>query len=240
MSKKGYENIAGFYDRVTGNSDEEIRYVQRKINKYFRSAKSITELGCGTGNNMLELENRYITAGIDISPAMLKIAAGKTKKTKYIKGNIQVYRSEIKSDVIICLYDTLNHLLKFSEWKKTFRNTFYNLSENGLFIFDINTIYKLELISFLSPVINKTGKNYFIADVKKKSDHIYNWNLKIFEKKRKDNYKLHETNIKESSFDIKRIKSELSEWFVVLETEEQNSKRINPKSERVYFVCRKK
>lgn len=240
MSNRGYENIAGFYDCVIGNSDEEIRFVKGKIRKYFLSAKSVLELGCGTGNNLKKLENRFFTRGIDNSPAMLKIAATKTNKTEYLKRNIQEYRSDKKFDVVICLYDTINHLLKFSDWKKLFSNTYNNLNENGLFIFDINTLYKLELISFLSPVINKTGSNYFIADVERKSEHTYNWKLRIFEKKKKDIYRLYETDILESSFEIKKIKAELSKKFIVLQIQEQNLSKINHKAERVYFICRKK
>ena len=44
-------------------------------------------------------------------------------------------------------YDTINHLTLFSDWKKVFRNVSDHLKDNGLFVFDINTLHKLDFIS---------------------------------------------------------------------------------------------
>ncbi|MBV6478040.1 MAG: Trans-aconitate 2-methyltransferase [Ignavibacteria bacterium] len=240
MSGRGYENIAEFYDHVLGNSSDEINFVKRKIRKLSPSAKNILELGCGTGNNLYVLEKKFSTRGIDNSPAMLEIAAGKTVNTEYFEEDIINYRSEKKFDVIICLYDTINHLLKYNDWENLFSNTHRNLSKNGIFVFDMNTLFKLELISAISPIVNKSGENILLANIKKRKGNIYNWNLKLFEKKSRGMYKLHETNILETSYEISLIVNKLSEKFKILDISELNSKRINQESERVYFFCRKK
>ena len=236
----GYKNISGFYDTVLGHSDDNIKFVKKSIRKYNKSAKSVFEFGCGTGNNLLYLSEFYDTEGVDISGSMLKIAAEKVNRSILHKGDIRNFIPSKKQDVVICLYDTINHLLLFNEWKKVFKNVFNSLNENGLFIFDFNTFYKLDLLSEISPIVNRFEKNFLIADINKISANTFNWNLKVFEFKKDDDFKLYESNIKESSFELKKITDALEKHFEILETADEFDKKVHQHSERIYIVCRKK
>lgn len=171
---------------------------------------------------------------------MLKLATAKVGKSALHKGDIRSFVPQKKHDVVFCLYDTINHLLLFNEWKKVFKNVFNSLNENGLFIFDFNTFYKLDLISEISPIVNRFDKNFLIADINKISVNTFNWNLKVFEFKKDDDFKLHESNIKESSFDLKKITDSLEKHFEIIETADEFDKKIHQHSERIYIVCRKK
>lgn len=50
-------------------------------------------------------------------------------------------------DIVFCVYDSINHLLSFDKWIKTFKQVYANLNPEVLFIFDMNTLKKLEEIS---------------------------------------------------------------------------------------------
>lgn len=239
MKNTGYDNVAEFYDQVLGNSDEKIKYVSKKISEYNSSAKSVFELGCGTGNNLLYLSGHYRTSGVDINESMLNIAADKIDRSQLYKGDIREFIQKEKTDVVFCMYDTINHLLLFNDWKKVFRNAFNSLNDKGLFIFDFNTLYKLFLISEISPVVNSFGKSYLIADVKKVSLNVFNWNLKVFEYIMSNDFKLHETNIKEASFENNKILDALKKYFRILETADEYGNRISKRSERIFVICRK-
>lgn len=58
--KNGYDNIAGFYDSVLGDSRETEKYILNKVKELFKSnhqsKPEALELGCGTGNNLLFLK----------------------------------------------------------------------------------------------------------------------------------------------------------------------------------------
>ena len=88
--------------------------------------------------------------------------------------------------------------------------------------------------------MNKFDNSYLIVNVKKLNANVFNWNLKVFENTGGRNFKLTETDIKESSFDLKRIKEELSKYFRIIKIEEETGKRMSRNSERLYFICRKK
>ena len=44
-----YTGFARFYDRIMGDRDEEIARIRTYISKYLPGARSLLELGCGTG-----------------------------------------------------------------------------------------------------------------------------------------------------------------------------------------------
>jgi len=239
LKNTGYDNVAAFYDEVLGSSNEKIKFVSEKIAEYNSSAISVFELGCGTGSNLLFLSGDYKISGVDINENMLNIARNKIGGSRLFIGDIREVILKEKTDVVFCVYDTINHLLLFNDWKKVFRNAFNSLNDNGLFIFDFNTLYKLFLISGISPVVNNFGNSYLIADVKKISLNVFNWNLKVFEHIESDDFRLHETNIKEASFEINKIFKALRKYFRILETADEYGNRVNKRSERVFVICRK-
>jgi len=229
--KNGYDNIAGFYDSVLGDSRETEKYILNKVKELFKSnhqsKPEALELGCGTGNNLLFLKNKFGLTGIDSSAGMLKIAQRKLPESVFHRKDFRKFDLKKKFDLILCLYDTINHITLFSDWKRIFGNVNSHLNKNGLFIFDINTLHKLEFIASVSPVMNKFDNSYLIVNVKKLNANVFNFNLT-------------ETDIRESSFEISRIKEELSKYFRIIKIEEETGKRMSRNSERLYFICRKK
>ena len=238
--KADYNEIAKYYDEVIGKGFETNEYIRRKIFNYNRNVKSILELGCGTGNNLLTFKKEFSVTGIDISEEMLKIAKKKIPNGDFYLQDIRSFRSDKKFDLIICLFDTLNHLLLFTEWKRLFADVSSHLNKQGLFIFDINTLTKLQNISDISPFVHKFDSSYLIVNVKKIFKNTFNWNLKIFENKKKNLFILKEIDIKESSFEIEKIKSELSKLFDIKRIEDENEKKINKHTDRIFFVCQKR
>lgn len=240
MKAADYDRIAKYYDNVIGKGYDSTDYIKRKILRYNKNAGSILELGCGTGNNLQKLRKDFKVSGTDISKEMLKIAKNKVKGCSFYLQDIRDFDLMQKFDVIVCLYDTINHLLLLNEWKKLFRNAATHLNEKGLFIFDINTIVKLDYISAISPLVYKFEKSYLISDIKMISGNTYNWNMKIFENKKGNDFTLLENNIKESSFPTERIKSELEKYFVTKGIEDENGKKAKAETDRIFFVCQKR
>jgi ubiquinone/menaquinone biosynthesis C-methylase UbiE len=80
-----------FYSRFAFLADPLLKLIfrgkwidwQREIETFIVGKRKILEIGCGTGSLLVELakKNREV-AGLDLSSQMLRIAAGKGKKTK--------------------------------------------------------------------------------------------------------------------------------------------------------------
>lgn len=243
MNGKEYDKIADVYDKVIGDFSDTSEYLNRTLKKFFIRGKdkpSLLELGCGTGNNLINLKDRFSLTGIDTSSKMLSAAKKKITDAEFYLRDIRSFSFGKKFDIVLCLYDTINHLIRFGEWKKLFRNVSGHLKDSGIFIFDINTLYKLNNFAAVSPLINNIENDYLIADIRRLSANVFNWNLKIFKNTIRKNYKLTEADIKEASFDVKIIKDELKKNFEIIRTEEESGIRADKQSERIYFICKKR
>lgn len=242
MAESEYNKIAKYYDKVFGDTSDTESYLRNKLLQFKINPKiqpEVLELGCGTGINLLPLKENFSVTGIDLSARMLQIASRKISGAEFHLMDIRDFKLNKKFDLIFCLYDTINHLTIFSDWKKVFKNVYGHLNKNGVFIFDINTLFKLNFLTEISPVFNKFDSNFLLVHVDNLSKSVFNWNLKVFENTKKNNFELTEVNIKEASFEKEIILKELSAYFKIEKVEEESGKKPDKNSERLYFICRK-
>lgn len=144
-----YGVFASYYDLLTSNVDYK-KYASRVdelVLKCGGCKGKLVDLACGTASLGFELEKLgYEVIGCDISPDMLSQAAQK----KYsVNSDIMLIQQDItalslpgKADVFVCSLDALNHLKNLKAVKSVFLSVAKSLSDNGLFIFDMNTPYK--------------------------------------------------------------------------------------------------
>ena len=90
------------------------------------------------------LQHSYEVSGLDASSRMLSIARHKVPDAKLFRQNMVDFKIDARFDVICCVFDSINHVRNFSEWKRVFARARQHLSPGGVFIFDINTQRKLE------------------------------------------------------------------------------------------------
>lgn len=146
----GYSAFARYYDELTANIDYEGRgkYFHEIIKKFKETSGNILlDLACGTGS-IAEAMARlgYDVIGVDNSEEMLGMAIVK----KFESGlNIQYLCQDMRYidmfgtvDVTICALDSINHLPSIDDVKKVFERVAFFSEVGGLFIFDVNTIYK--------------------------------------------------------------------------------------------------
>lgn len=147
----GYGCFAAYYDRLTSDIDYKARakYFHRIIQRYLPSANIVVDLACGTGSLSIELEQfGYDLIAIEGSRDMLSIAVSKMNA-----GHILYLCQDMREidlygtvDVVICALDSLNHFIDLGDLQKVFERVSLFLDPNGLFIFDVNTLYKHEKI----------------------------------------------------------------------------------------------
>ncbi|MBR3901231.1 MAG: class I SAM-dependent methyltransferase [Ruminococcus sp.] len=146
----GYSTFARYYDNLTANIDyvKRAEYFHEIIKRYKNTEGSILlDLACGTGSISEEMAKiGYDVIGVDYSDEMLGIALDK----KFDSGlNILYLCQDMRKldlygsmDVTICALDSINHLNSLADVKKVFENVALFSEPQGLFIFDINTLYK--------------------------------------------------------------------------------------------------
>ena len=234
-----YDFFAKFYDSVMGNKEAEAPIIESWIKKHNSNTATILELACGTGVFLRYFFDRgYKVTGIDLSEKMLDVARQKLPEVNFLQEDMTVFSLPLKFDVIVCLFDSINHIIGYEKWEQVFFRVHAHLNEGGLFIFDINTIKKLKALSLSGVMVKKFNKNIVAMKVTGK-DEIYNWNIKISEKMSDGQEKTHEENIQEQTFSIKKTEASLKKIFSRVNLVELNGESGTENSNRVYFIASK-
>ena len=122
------------------------------------------------------------------------------------------FRLGERFDVIFSVYDSINFLETFSQWKSTFKAVYAHLDEKGLFIFDMYTPEVLQYFKGRRATASKVSKRYEMEWAIVKGNTL-TWDLKIFEKLTEDTYQINEYLWKETIFAVPKVKSALIKHF---------------------------
>lgn len=208
------------------------------IRKYNPKAKSIMELGVGSGNVLKCFPKKYDLFGLDIDQKYVKLAQKKMPCANLIVSSMHNFKINKKFDVIFSIYDSINFLESFEQWKQTFKTVHKHLNEPGIFIFDMYTPQMLERgknWSFFSK--EKFGYMWDKAEVK---GNKLTWHFHIFEKQKGNNYKLNEYKFHEWMFSVKKIEKELRKYFKIIKKFENVDFCEFTINERILYVVKKK
>lgn len=242
---KPYSHFAEIYDDLTENVNYKVRsdYISGFFDKYgVPKNGKILDLACGTGSvSALFLKKGYQITGIDLSPEMLSLADNKLNgKAQLINAEMQNFTLSEPVDAVICLLDSINHLESEKDVADCFKCVYNSLNENGIFVFDINTIYKHNHI---------LGNNTFVFD---EENYFLSWDNELLENNRVrilldifmfngKNYERFSEEFTETAYDIDNIKRLSEPYFDILGIyNELTLDKPENNSERLYFVCKRR
>ena len=100
--------IAKDYDYWKNKNAYYYNHIKTFINRVTRQGSKVLEVGCATGD-ILASTKPARGVGIDISPAMIKIASQKYPEYTFINTPIETFQSDEKFDYII-MVDVLDHV----------------------------------------------------------------------------------------------------------------------------------
>lgn len=148
-----YERYAEIYDQ-SGQITFSLRmipYLSEILEERGFEGKTMLDLACGTGTVALAFASRGWTVyGVDASAAMLAQArrrAGEAGQTLLLsQQDMRSFTLPERVDLVTCLFDSLNYLLRVDDLERTFSRVAAHLKPGSLFICDMNTIWALSEI----------------------------------------------------------------------------------------------
>lgn len=233
-----YDKFSRFYDRVMGDRSQAANYIAHLLKHYNPDAKTLLEIACGTGGLLGRFSESYDVTGLDRSRPMLAIARRKLPHIHLLRQDMTSFRINNRFDAVVCAFDSINHLHRFSDWRKTFRCVAAHLKAGGVFAFDVNTIGKLQRLVNGPPWVKQFGRDLVIIKVNGGRGGIFAWDVKIFEHRKHDDYKLVGETIEETVFPMQRILTSLRSYFREVKAFDPEGARPSDQSERLYFVCK--
>ena len=234
-----YDRFARFYDAAMDDPSTRGARVLGGIRRHLPRASSILELGCGTGSILAQLTEFPALTGIDRSSEMLAVASQKVPSARLLCADIQEFWLEERFDVVVCVFDTLNHLLTFEAWRSMFDTVYDHLVEDGLFIFDVNTVGELRRLGEEPPWVYEFDEHVLIMDVASAEDGLSDWDIRIFEHLGHSRYQLHHEQIGELGVSLRRITTVLEPRFTLLEASSDSGEAPTDSSVKAYFTYRR-
>lgn len=148
-----YERFAYVYDELMKDVPYEkwLMQLTAKLEKYHVQGNRILDLACGTGEITVELaKHGFDVSGVDLSDEMLLVAQEKAAKLGISIPFYQQNMAELEGlgqfDCVTIFCDSLNYLQSEKDVVATFKRVYDHLNTDGLFLFDVHSIYKMENI----------------------------------------------------------------------------------------------
>lgn len=146
---EAYGEFARVYDIFMDNVDYEdwASYLTESLKEYGISDGLVLELGCGTGT-MTELlaDAGYDMIGVDNAEEMLAEAMEKSEESGhdilYLLQDMEEFELYGTVRAVVSVCDSLNYITEEEDLLHVFSLVNNYLDPKGIFIFDMNTVYK--------------------------------------------------------------------------------------------------
>lgn len=160
-----YCDFAYLYDELIDEDYEKwADYIECVFKKYGDNINLVLDLACGSGNITTKLAGRgYDMIGIDKSPDMLAVAEQKRGRCPiaYICQDMTSFELYGTVDAVICTLDSVNYITDTKKFRKMLSLVKNYLNPGGLFVFDINSEYKIAEILGNNNYVFDTGKIFY-------------------------------------------------------------------------------
>lgn len=243
-----YAQFASIYDALINEDIDYKKWSQVILgicDEYKIEKLNYLDLACGTGNITKEIYKSFKkTYAVDLSDEMLVMAREKlyspVYKPKFICQDICDLHINEKFDLITCALDGTNYILEEENLLKYFSKVSDLLKDNGIFIFDINSYYKL------SEILGNNIFNYDSDDVTYIWDNYFEeekcyMNLTFFVRNHDDSYSRFDESHIERAYKEEFVENllEKAKLKVVKSLNNYEESDIDEKCERIVYVVKK-
>jgi len=121
-----------------------------------RPVRSLLNIGCGGGKNVFNLKEHYQVTGLDLSPAMLKLARTVNPSCEFIEGDMRSFSFSRTFDAIL-MDDAISFMTSRTDLAAAFRAAFSHLNPGGVMVTtpDVTTETFLQNQTVATPAVDK-------------------------------------------------------------------------------------
>jgi SAM-dependent methyltransferase len=142
-----FDLYAAYYDLLYRDKDYagEANYLLALIGEAAPHARSMLELGCGTGGHAIEFAERgFSVHGIDFSASMIErahrrramVAESQARRLAFEVGDVRTFRANRTFDVVVSLFHVMSYQTTNDDQAAAFATARCHLPPGGLFVFD--------------------------------------------------------------------------------------------------------
>lgn len=242
-----YNEFADFYDILMKDTDYEswASFYEEIFKKYNITPSLVLDLGCGTGTlTEIMAKKGYDMTGVDSSCAMLgKAMEKKQGSSLYLNQSMTDFELYGTMGAIVSSLDCINYITDEDELFKVFGLVHNYLDYDGVFIFDINSRYKLEnILGGNCYTYDEDGIFYTWESFFDKESSLCDFELKFFIEDEDGRYDRFDEYQTERAWDMNEL-SRLMEKAGLREIEFFADRKLvapGEKEERIFVAARKR
>lgn len=185
------KRLAGIYDKIyQGFIDYEEEYnFYAQICKQHQ-ARSVLEIGCGSGNLAKPFANNFKTyTGLDYSAHMLEIARSKFSNGHFLKADMRNFMVSNPYEAVLITGRSSSYLLTDDDLKDAFGCIYSALDKSGIFVFDCIDaelfIPFIEKNGFVEHQCEVSGVKFSRETIwfhdRKMSNHMIDWSADYYQ-----------------------------------------------------------
>ena len=220
-----FKYLSDYYDRFVGADYKKIAdYIDQKLKTTGCHGKYGVDLGCGSGTLTLLLsELGYDMIGIDRSEAMLSRAFDKKPENSTVlfsQQDLTDFELFGPADFMVSTLDCINYFKSLDQVNDFFTHCAVHLKDNGILIFDMNTLHKYEQILGDNTFIYETDEAFCVWENEFVNPKMY-FDLTYFIQNDSGSYDRAEDHQEQTYFSVNEVTGLLSEnGFSVIEIED--------------------
>lgn len=240
-----YGEFSYIYDKLSFDIDYEgyAKNIKDLAKKYEIGNENMLELACGSGMlTQYFFDDFERIDALDISTDMLNCFAEKydNDKVNLIYYDMVAFEQKNFYDLIVILLDSVNYVTNPADLEKLFRNSYDNLKDDSLLVFDINSEMKMREI-FGSECYVYEYEDIFYTWDNYMEDDLINMNLNFFVENPDGTYRRIEEYQQERIYGVDYVKTLLEKigFTDIRIFDEDTLDDVNEETLRVLFSARK-
>ena len=246
---EAYSGFAKVYDLFMDNIpyEEWTEYLKELLAEEGVNDGIVLDLGCGTGSvTELLAKAGFDMIGIDNSEEMLEIAMEKRAENGldilYLLQDMREFElyGTVKAVVSIC--DSMNYILDDEDLLDVFRLVHNYLDNDGIFVFDMNTMYKYrEILSDHTFAEDREESSFIWENFYDEEEEINQYDLSLFVQEEDGRYRKYEETHLQRAYEQKCVEELIRKsGLELLHVYDAFTKDVPAEdSQRIYFVCRR-
>ena len=244
---EAYTGFAQVYDLFMDNVPyvQWSEYLISLLKSYGVEDGLVLDLGCGTGKMTRLLSDAgYDMIGVDSSEEMLEIATeAEQEEILYLCQDMREFELYGTVAAVVSVCDSMNYILEEEELLTVFRLVNNYLDPGGVFIFDLNTLYKYrELLGEQTICENREDASFIWENFYDEEEQINEYDLTLFVQEESGLYQKFEEAHFQRGYELLTIRRLLEAAGMEYVTAYDAFTREEPRedSERIYVIAREK
>jgi SAM-dependent methyltransferase len=129
-----FTKSAAYYDRLYHFMDyaDAAARVRERVLERVPAARTLLDVGCGTGLHLEHLSRTFEVEGLDLNPELLRLARERCPRVRFHQADMTAFALPTKFDVIACLFSSIGYVRTLENLRSSIANFARHVRPGGL------------------------------------------------------------------------------------------------------------